>query len=88
MNKVPFQLKDVKILRTGVDGGHLYLFGKCDHDEDSDIDTYAYFADKTAEKSFEQSWQGQDLLVTSPKWEMNPGEGLHLNDIKWKIIGH
>ena len=86
MNELSVHLTQIEILRTGADGGHLYLLGKCDHDGRQGVHVYAYFSDKAQEKGFEQSWQGQDLLVTSSRWEFDPSAGLRLEDIEYRAI--
>jgi len=86
MNNVTFKIVNIKILKTGVDGGHLYLKAKTQFQNENEVDAYCYFKDKIDEKTFENEWGGQDLSVTSSNYEFTKGVGLSIHAIEYKPI--
>ena len=76
-------LNSVRILRTGADGGHLYLKGRGAIAPHGEVDVYAYFKDKDAERKFESSFTGQCVKVTSADWTFTPTIGVGIRDVEW-----
>ncbi|NRB24030.1 hypothetical protein [Shewanella sp.] len=83
MDNLQVLLSNVEILRTGHDGGHLYLMGKTVDPVHGKTDAYCYFESKKAEREFESNWKNSDLVITSSRWEFNKGTGLSLHEISW-----
>ena len=86
MTALKLRVSNIRILRTGADGGHLYLRGECDYEGVPKLDTYAYFPTRTEEKEFESDWSGEDLLISSSNWEHDHGVCIHLRDISYGKI--
>lgn len=74
-------------MRTGHDGGHLYLVGKTVDPvhRHRKTDAYCYFENKQAEREFENNWRNSNLVITSSRWEFNEGTGLSLHEISWTL---
>jgi hypothetical protein len=85
MDNLQVLLSNVEILRTGHDGGHLYLMGKTDVPTYGKTDAYCYFESKDTELEFEIIWKNSNLIITSSRWEFNKGTGLSLHDISWSL---
>lgn len=85
MENIQVLLSNVEILRTGHDGGHLYLIGTADIPAYGKTDAYCYFETKAAEREFENNWKNSDLIITSSRWEFNRGTGLSLHNISWSL---
>jgi len=85
MDNLQVLLSNVEILRTGHDGGHLYLMGKTDVPAYGKTGAYCYFESKIAEREFESNWKNSDLVITTSRWEINKGTGLSLHDISWSL---
>jgi hypothetical protein len=85
MDNLQVLLSNVTILRTGHDGGHLYLMGKTDVPAYGKTDAYCYFESKIAEREFESNWNNSDLVITSSRCEFNKGTGLSLHEISWSL---
>ena len=81
-------LRGVKILGTGMDGGHTYLSGRADHPPHGTVDAWAYFdfEDRPKEADFERRYAGGDVEVHSGSWEYLPSTGLSLHNITWKNV--
>ena len=62
MDNLQILLSNVEILRTGHDGGHLYLMGKTDVPAYGKTDAYCYFESKIAEREFESNCKNSHLL--------------------------
>ena len=64
-------LRNVKVLGTGMDGGHTYLFGRTDHPPHGIVDAWAYFdfEDRPKEADFEARYAGRDVEVSSDSSE-------------------
>jgi hypothetical protein len=84
MKTLRILLSNVELLRTGHDGGHLYLMGKAEDSVHGKTDAYCYFENKKAEQNFEESWNRSDLIITSSSWEFNRGVGLSIRAISWQ----
>jgi len=85
MDNLQILLSNVEILRTGHDGGHLYLMGKTNVSTYGKTDAYCYFESKIAEREFQKNWKNSDLVITSSRWEFNKGTGLSLHEISWSL---
>jgi glutamate synthase domain-containing protein 3 len=46
-------LREVRVLATGMDGGHTYLAGRTDHPPHGIVDAYFDFEDRSREADFE-----------------------------------
>jgi len=82
------RLREVKVLGTGMDGGHTYIWGKADYPPHGTVDAWAYFDfdDGPQEEEFQRSYAGGDLEVESPSWQYFPSTGLSLHNISWKHV--
>ncbi len=82
-------LPEVRILGTGMDGGHTYIFGRAEYPPHGTVDAYAYFdfEDRPKEADFEARYAGGDLEMHSPSWDYYPSTGLSLHNISWKNVG-
>jgi len=81
-------LREVKILGTGMDGGHTYIEGKAEHPPHGTVDAWAYFdfEDRPKEEDFERRYAGGDLEIRSDSWDYYPSTGLSLHNITWKNV--
>ena len=80
------QLSAVKILRTGADGGHLYIRGRGELPAHGECDVYAYFRTKTEEQDFEQQFSGQSVVVEADAVEFTRGIGGSVREIvSWRL---
>jgi hypothetical protein len=80
-------LSGVKILRTGADGGHLYLKGRGEVPGEGDSDIFAYFKTKEAEHDFERQFSGQSVVVEAPALEFTRGMGGAVREIlSWSFV--
>jgi hypothetical protein len=81
-------LREVRVLATGMDGGHTYLAGRTDHPPHGIVDAYAYFdfEDRSKEADFETRYAGGDVEVSSCSWEYLPSVGLSLQEIRWRNV--
>jgi hypothetical protein len=79
-------LSEVRILRTGADGGHLYIRGRGDVPHHGECDVYAYFASKDEERSFERQFSGQPVVVEADAVEFTRGIGASVREILfWRL---
>ena len=82
-----YHLTEVQILRTGVDGGHLYLKARGYAAEFGICDIYAYFGSRTDEKKFEEEFSGQNITVEASDMTLNPGVGASINRVlTWRFL--
>jgi hypothetical protein len=81
-------LCNVKVLATGMDGGHTYLCGRTDHPPHGTVDAWAYFdfEDRPQEADFEARYARGDVEVSSDSWEYLPSTGLSLHNITWRNV--
>jgi hypothetical protein len=80
------QLSGVKILRTGADGGHLYIRGRADLPSHGESDVYAYFRSKEDERTFERDFSGQPVTVEAHDIEFTRGIGGAVREIvSWRF---
>jgi hypothetical protein len=80
------QLSAVKILRTGADGGHLYICGRGQLPSHGECDVYAYFRSKEEEHTFEQHFSGQGVVVEADAVEFTRGIGGSVREIvSWRL---
>ena len=80
------QLSDVKILRTGAEGGHLYIRGRGELPDHGDCEIYAYFRTKTEEQDFERQFSGQSVIVEADAVDFTRGIGGSVREIvSWKL---
>ena len=81
------QLSAVRILRTGADGGHLYIRGRGVLPDHGECDVYAYFRTKMEEQEFERQFSGQSVLVDADAVEFTRGIGGSVREIiSWRLI--
>jgi hypothetical protein len=79
-------LSDVKILRTGADGGHLYVCGRSELPSHGKCDVYAYFRSKEEERTFEDQFSGQSVVVEADAVEFTRGIGGSVREIvSWRL---
>jgi hypothetical protein len=79
-------LSAVKILRTGGDGGHLYIRGRAELPSQGECDVYAYFRSKEEERAFESQFAGQPVLLEADGVEFTRGIGASVREIvSWKL---
>ena len=80
--------RKVKVLGTGMDGGHTYLFGRAEHPPHGTVDAWAYFdfEDRPKEADFEKRYSGGDIEIHSELWEYLPSTGLSLHNITWRSV--
>ena len=83
---IKVRLRQVKVLGTGMDGGHTYIWGKADYPPHGIVDAWAYFdfEHRPREEEFERSYAGGDVEIESSSWEYLPSTGLSLHNISWK----
>ena len=82
-----YQLTEIQILRTGVDGGHLYLKARGHAAEVGACDIYAYFGSRTDEQKFEREFAGQNITVEASEMTFNPGVGASINRVlAWRFL--
>jgi hypothetical protein len=74
-------LSAVRILRTGADGGHLYIRGRGEVPGEGDSDIFAYFKTKKEERDFERQFVGQSIVVEAPAIEFTRGMGGAVREI-------
>jgi hypothetical protein len=74
-------LSAVKILRTGADGGHLYIRGRGELPGHGECDVYAYFCSKDEERAFEGEFSGQSVVVEADPVEFTSGIGGSIGEI-------
>jgi len=74
-------LAEVKILRTGADGGHLYIKGRGEVPGQGECDIYAYFASKQKEREFERLFTGQPVVIEGQTLEFTHGIGGSMRQI-------
>ena len=90
MNTAPIRvhLRNVKVLGTGMGGGHTYIHGMTEYQSHGTVDAWAYFdfEDPQKENEFEKNYKGGDIEVESASWEFNPSTGLSLHKISWKNL--
>jgi hypothetical protein len=81
------QLSAVKILRTGTDGGHLYIRGRGELSSHGECDVYAYFRSKEDERIFESQFSGQSVILEADAVEFTRGLGGSVRKIvSWRLI--
>jgi hypothetical protein len=87
--RITLHLHDVRIVGTGMDGGHTYIHGKASYESHGTVDAWAYFdfEDRAKEEDFERRYRGGDLEVESASWDCYPSTGLSLHNIGWKNVG-
>jgi hypothetical protein len=79
-------LSAVKILRTGADGGHLYIRGRGELSEHGECDVYVYFRSKEEERMFESQFSGQSVVVEANTVEFTRGIGGSVREIvSWSL---
>jgi hypothetical protein len=90
MKSISVVLHQVRVLATGIGGGHTYLAGRTDHPPHGIVDAYAYFdfEDPTREDDFKSRYAGGDVEATSSSWEYLPSVGLSLQNISWRNVDH
>jgi hypothetical protein len=82
----PVHLSEVKILRTGADGGHLYIKGRGEVPGQGECDIYAYFPSKQEEHEFERQFAGQPVVIEAQTLEFTRGIGGSVRQIvSWRI---
>jgi hypothetical protein len=74
-------LSAVKIFRTGADGGHLYIRGRGELPQHGEGDFYAYFRSKEEERTFENPFSGQQVIVEAGVVEFTRGIGGSVREI-------
>jgi hypothetical protein len=80
------QLSAVKVLRTGSDGGHLYIRGRAKLPELGQCDVYAYFRSKEEELAFESLFSGQSVIIEADTIEFTRGAGGSIRQIvSWRF---
>ena len=80
------QLSAVKILRTGADGGHLYIRGRSELPTYGECDVYAYFRTKAEEQDFERLFSSQSVVVETDAVEFTRGIGGSVREIlSWRL---
>jgi hypothetical protein len=80
-------LSAVEILRTGADGGHLYIKGRGMMPGHGECDIYAYFKSKEKERSFERQFSGRSMSIEAKSLEFTRGIGGSIREIgSWKFI--
>ena len=79
-------LSAVKILRTGADGGHLYLKGRGEVPGEGEQDIYAYFKSKEEERDFEQQFTSQSVIVEASSFDTAPSHATAIRHIiSWRF---
>jgi|JI10StandDraft_1071094.scaffolds.fasta_scaffold268192_3 hypothetical protein len=82
-----YHLTEIQILRTGVDGGHLYLKARGHAGELGICDIYAYFGSRTDEQKFEKEFAGQNITVEASDMTLNSGVGASINEVlAWRFL--
>jgi hypothetical protein len=80
-------LSAIKILRTGADGGHLYIKARGMVPGHGECDIYAYFKSKEEERNFEHQFIGQSMSIETQSIECTRGIGGSIREINsWKFI--
>ena len=85
MEQLKLKISSVRIAATGMDGGHIYLAGKSDYQDLIDMDVFAFFGDKQAEKLFEEKFDGQDVMIVTKRWDRVKGMGITADISEWKF---
>lgn len=76
----------VKILRTGTDGGHLYICGRGEFPSHGECDVFAYFCSKEEERRFDSQFSGQSVILEFDDWEFTRGIGASIQEIvSWRF---
>ena len=79
-------LSAVKILRTGADGGHLYIRGRGEVPSHGEQDIYAYFKSKEDERDFERQFTSQSVIVEASSLDFAPSHATAIRDmISWRF---
>ena len=79
-------LSAVKILRTGADGGHLYIKGCGEVPGEGECDIFAYFHSKEAERDFERQFSGQSVIIEEDSLAFTRGMGGSVREIlSWRF---
>ena len=73
-------------MKTGVDGGHLYIKGRGEAGGEGECDIYAHFRTKKEEREFESQFNGQDVVIVAESLEFTRGVGGSVNEIlSWRF---
>ncbi len=81
------QLSAVKILRTGADGGHLYVSGRGELPDQGACDVYVFFRTKDEERIFEHQFSGQSVVIETDSVEFAPSVGGVVREmVSWRLI--
>jgi hypothetical protein len=80
------KLSEVKILRTGADGGHLYICGRGELPDHGECEVCAFFRTKIDEQDFERQFCGQSVVVDADAIEFTHGIGGSIREIvSWRL---
>ena len=80
------RLTQVKILRNGADGGHLYVKGRGEVPGEGEQDIYAYFDSKEEERDFEHQFTGQPVVIDGDSLEFTPSHSTAIQHIiSWRF---
>jgi hypothetical protein len=85
--KYSIHLSAVKVLRTGADGGHIYIKGQGIVPGHGDCDVYAYFRSRQEEREFEDQFSGQEVVIGARAIEFTQGIGCAVREVlSWSFI--
>ena len=80
------RLTHVKVLGTGIDGGHTYIVGRGDVPGIGEQDIYAYFATVDEENEFERQFSGQSVVIDGDFMEYIPSHSTAIRRIiTWRF---
>ena len=86
---ITVRANDIKFLSTGADGGHIYVRGKGEFEDDGVVDVYAHFSSKEMEKEFKQKFKDGTYEFVSTRWDFMKEIGLSLWEvIEWKYLNN
>ena len=87
MSAITTLLSSVTILRTGADGGHLYVRGHGVVPGHGECEVYAYFGSRQEELEFERQFKGEALEVTAEAIEYTVGIGGSIREVSsWRLV--
>ena len=80
------RLTHVKLLGTGIDGGHTYIKGRGDVPGIGEQDIYAYFKTTQEEDDFERQFSGQSVVIDGDSLEFTPSHSTAIRQIvSWRF---
>ena len=84
---ISVRANNIKFLSTGADGGHIYVRGNGEFENDGIVDNYAHFSNKEMEKEFEQKFKDATYEFVSIRWDFMKEIGLSLWEVvEWRLL--